>query len=76
MQENSGRVCGNSCRLALTVSDHGGKRQLMLMQPGQIRWLPPEQQFPLMPRKSYVTMGANSSLNIATIRLGLWIGVS
>ena len=29
------------------------------------------QQFPLMPRKSYVTMGANSSLSVSTIRLCL-----
>ncbi len=25
------------------VSDHGGQRQLLLTQPSQIRWLPPEQ---------------------------------
>jgi len=29
------------------------------------------QQFPLMLRKSYVTMGANSSLSVLTIRLCL-----
>ena len=28
---------------ALFVSDYGGKRQLLLTQPSQIRWLPPEQ---------------------------------
>jgi hypothetical protein len=30
---------------------------------------PGEQQFPLMPRKSYVTMGVHSSLRVSTIRL-------
>ena len=25
------------------TDDHGGKRRLLLTQPGQIRWLPPEQ---------------------------------
>ena len=29
------------------------------------------QQFPLMPRQSYVTMGANSSLSVSTLRLCL-----
>ena len=38
--------------------------------------LPGQQQFPLMLRKSYVTMEANSSLSVSTIRLCLVMGVS
>jgi hypothetical protein len=37
----------------------------------QLRCIVNDQQFPLMPRQSYVTMGANSSLSVSTLRLCL-----